>query len=260
MGFATAYRKLLVADARAKLANRADFALILLGVLATTFASAATLYFMLGAQGQLAGWSRGELIFMQGFMLCIFAPQSACYNGMFWVEWWLKNGNYIRFYQRPAHPLLLLALERFHPQGFIVLAIGLLYCALGLALAATPLSAGFWLAALLLWPLAVILLWAINLLAISSVFWLGESDPVFATVSRFTDMSRYPLEIFPQLAQRVFMLLPLAALVYWPARVMLRSSSLPATWLGMATLAVLCMALLDRVWHAGLRRWAGAGG
>ncbi|QZA80927.1 ABC-2 family transporter protein [Deefgea piscis] len=258
--FWRAYWRMVGSEARARLEHRADFALMILGVTATSLSTAATMYFMLGASGTVAGWHRGELIFMQGFMFCIFAPQSACYNGMFWLEHWLKTGAFLRFYTRPANPLLLLALERFHPQGFVVLAIGLAYSLFGLwgsPLLSEPL---FYLGFVLLLPLSALVLWVINLAAISTCFWIGESDPVFSMSGKLTDMSRYPLDLFPKLATMIFMALPLAGTVWWPCQALLRSANLPLTVLGMAALALICVGLLNGMWQRGMRRYAGAGG
>ncbi len=258
--FWQAYRRMLGTEARARLENRADFALMILGVLATSLSTAATLYFMVGESGRIAGWGRGELIFMQGFMFCIFAPQSACYNGMFWLEHWLKTGHFLRFYLRPAHPLLLLALERFHPQGFVVLTIGLAYCAFGLWGSPILAEPVFYLGFILLMPLAAVVLWAINMAAISTSFWIGEAYPVFMTVGKLTDMSRYPLDLFPKLAATLFMALPLAGTVWWPCQALLRGANLPLTILAMVALAGACTLLLHWMWQGGMRRYAGAGG
>ncbi|WP_027468727.1 ABC-2 family transporter protein [Deefgea rivuli] len=258
--FWRAYRRMVGSEARARLENRADFALIILGVAVTSLSTAATLYFMLGATGTIAGWNRGELIFMQGFMFCIFAPQSACYNSMFWLEHWLKTGAFLRFYTRPANPLLLLALERFHPQGFIVLVIGLAYCLFGLWGSSLLFEPMFYVGFALLMPLSALVLWVINLAALSTCFWLGESHPVFMTTGKLVDMSRYPLDLFPKLATMIFMALPLAGTVWWPCQALLRNASLPLTWLGMALLAGVCVAGLNWMWQAGMRHYAGAGG
>ncbi|HSC81278.1 MAG TPA: ABC-2 family transporter protein [Chitinolyticbacter sp.] len=260
MSYFAAYGRLIAADAKVKLAHRADFAFILLGMIATSLASGAALYLMVGQGGTMAGYSRYELVFMQGFMFCTYAFESSFCNAMYMLETWLKNGNFVRYYLRPVHPIKTLLLERFHPQGLIVLGVGLAFCGFALAHLPDLVDTRFVLAFLLLWPLAALLLTTINLAAISSCFFVGEFFPVFHTVGKITDMSRYPFEVFPKLMRHAFQLLPLAGLVWLPCQVLLRGEPLLPILAGMLLLAAVSLGLLNWQWRAGMRRWAGAGG
>lgn len=260
MTFATAYLRMARADAAAKMENRADFGLIMLGVISTSLASMLTVYFMLGASGTVMGWSRGEIIFMQGFVFTIFAPQSSCFNAMYWVEVWLKNGNFTRFYTRPGHPLLLLMLEKFHPQGFICLFTGLAYCVFGLWNTPYLTDWLFWIKFAIMLPFAAIVLLSINMMAVSSCFWFGESFAMQITVGKLTDMSRYPLELFPKIARYAFMALPLAGIVWWPSLALLRDANVWSTIALMGLIAVGSLYALHWQWKLGMRHWAGAGG
>ncbi|WP_047394572.1 ABC-2 family transporter protein [Chitinibacter sp. ZOR0017] len=258
--FFTAWRRLALADCKVKLESRADFALIVCGMFFTSVSSGASLYLMLGNAGEIAGYNRYELIFMQGFMFLTYVFESSCCNAMYMLESWLKNGNFVRYYLRPIHPLQMLLLERFHPQGLVVAATGLAF--MGFALAHLPgvWSLGFVLQLVILLPLASITLNAINQMAIASCFFFGEYSPVFHTVGKLTDMSRYPFELFPKLARQVFMLLPLAGIVWWPCQVLLRQQPIWQVAPLMLLIASGSVAALMWLWRAGMQRYAGAGG
>ncbi|XZG69005.1 ABC-2 family transporter protein [Chitinibacteraceae bacterium HSL-7] len=258
--FLRAWRYLIVADCKAKLDNRADFVLIITGMFFTSVSSAATLYLMLGAGGTIAGYTRYELIFMQGFMFLAYVFESSFCNAMYMLETWLKNGNFVRYYLRPVHPLQMLVLERFHPQGFVVAGTGLAFCWFALSHMPGVFGWHFMLGMLVLLPLSSIVLNAINQMAIASCFFLGEYFPVFHTVGKLTDMSRYPFELFPKLARSAFMMLPLAGIVWWPVQVLLKDASLVNVAVVMLVIAAVSLGLLVWQWRAGMRRWAGAGG
>ncbi|WP_028451712.1 ABC-2 family transporter protein [Chitinilyticum aquatile] len=258
--FLTAWWRMTVADCKVKLENRADFGLIIAGMFFTSVASGATLYLMLGQGGSIAGYSRYELLFMQGFMFLAYVFESSCCNAMYMLETWLKNGNFIRYYLRPVHPLQMLVLERFHPQGLVVAATGLAFCGFALANLPGVFGPAFVLQMVLLLPLAAIVLNAINQMAIASCFFLGEYFPVFHTVGKLTDMSRYPFELFPRIARGAFMLLPLAGIVWWPCQVLLKGQPLLPVLGAMTLIAGGSVLLLMWLWRAGMRRYAGAGG
>ena len=258
--YLTLFRRLIVADTKAKLSDRADFLLIVLGVASTTLTSAATIWLLAGDTGRVAGWDRSGLIFMQGMMLVSYSLQSACFNAQYWLESWLKDGSFLRFYLRPMHPVVLLSLERFHPQGIVLLLVGCAYCAFG----AYPYAAAhqWWFVPtfLLASALSALSYLAINLVAAGSAFWMGDTFPVITAANRLTDMARYPVDIFPALGRAAFQVLPLAVLAYWPAQALLKQTSLPLTLLAMSCFAVASLWVLHWVWLAGMRRYEGAGG
>ncbi|KAF0813745.1 hypothetical protein IGB42_01424 [Andreprevotia sp. IGB-42] len=256
----TLFSRLVIADTKAKLADRADFFLIMLGIASTTLTSAATVWLLAGSTGQIAGWDRGGLIFMQGLMIVSYSLQSACFNAQYWLETWLKDGNFLRFYLRPIHPVVLLSLERFHPQGIPLFMVGIAYCVFGAQHYAAVHAWWFIPAFIVLAALSALIYLAINLIAAGSAFWMGDTFPVLMTTGRLTEMARYPVDIFPALGRAVFQVLPLAVLAYWPAQALLKDTSLPATLVGMTLFAATGLWLLDRMWKAGMRRYEGAGG
>ncbi|UXY15807.1 ABC transporter permease [Chitiniphilus purpureus] len=258
--FFSAWRRLVLVDCRSKLESRADFVLILLGMFFTSVSSAATIYLMLGASNTIAGYNRYELIFMQGFMFMAYVFESSCCNAMYMLESWLKNGNFVRYYLRPIHPLQMLILERFHPQGLIVAITGISFLSFAVAHLPGVWSSTFLLHLLILLPLASITLNAINQMSIASCFFFGEHSPVFHTVGKLTDMSRYPFELFPKMVRQVFMLLPLAGIVWWPCQVLLRQQSIWLVAPLMLLIAAGSVTTLIWLWQLGMRRYAGAGG
>lgn len=258
--FFSAWRLLIAADCKVKLESRADFFLIILGMIFTSVSSGATLYLMLGSGGTIAGYTRYELLFMQGFMFLTYVFESSCCNAMYMLETWLKNGNFIRYYMRPVHPLQMLILERFHPQGIVVASTGLAFCIFALLHMPGVFGVEFMLAMLLLLPLASIILNTINQMAIASCFFFGEYSPVFHTVGKLTDMSRYPFELFPKLARNAFMLLPLAGIVWWPCQVLLKKKELLTVMPVMLLIASASVALLAWMWREGMYRYSGSGG
>ncbi|UXY15458.1 ABC transporter permease [Chitiniphilus purpureus] len=256
----TAFGRLARAELHAKLANRTEFLLIGLGVFATSLATAATLYLLAGQQGSIAGWNRYDLIFLQGFMLLAYSLQSGMFNAQFMLSRWLRDGSYLRTYLRPVHPLLQLALERFHPQGFLVMAFGLGYCVLAVWAGGTAQPWWFWPAFALLWLLAAVTFTAINLMAAASAFWFGEAWPTQSLVGRVTDMARYPLDMLPWLPRQCFMWLPLGALGYWPGRALLHGTPLLPVLGYMLLACAVSVWGAHRLWHAGMRHYEGAGG
>jgi ABC-2 type transport system permease protein len=226
--------------------------------------------FVLSVQGvvvyrfpELRGWGYAELALLYGFYVTVQALIDALGARFGYLPWQVLEGGLDRHLMRPGSPLLLLTL-----QGARVPVVDLLTAVLilsaGWAFARphfTPATALFLAAALLG---AGMVEYAVRLGFQLFCFWWPGAGFGWITVIQ-GEASRFPISLLGRSIQAAFTLLvPIAFIAYYPARLLLGKAddgALLPLWAGYLTplVGLSALALVVAIWHAGLRRYQGAG-
>ncbi len=222
---------------------------------------------VLGPQGRLAGFSRGE-------MLTYFILTRWLYELTGPAVWWdityeIYEGDLAFHLLRPQrYDLYHFALIVGSKLPYALVGLGVVVpFALSVGAAwVWPPSVGAWAAFGVSVALAIALAFQFTFLFSLSAFWLEDTGGVSLLTYFVVPLaagSLLPLDLFPRPVAALLHALPFAQLLYFPAQVYLGRVTGPAWWLGVAQqLAWLVglMLLNGWVWRRGLRRFRAVGG
>ena len=213
----------------------------------------------------LGGWNLQEVMFLHGISMVAFSIGDTIANGIQGIPTLIKAGEFDRLMIRPM-PIYLQAIVNEVSlrhvgqmiQGIILFAYGAIaadvswsfgngmYLALMIACAATLFVALFTIEAILSF-------WTVNSVEAINAFTYGGSD-----------ISQYPLHIFPKLFRNLFLwILPLGFTCYYPAMHLMDkedSIGLPRAvqYFGVPMTLIFCLAVAVG-WHFALRRHSSTG-
>jgi ABC-2 type transport system permease protein len=214
--------------------------------------------FLYAHASSIAGWSRDE---MRVFLGMYFVSDGFL---MTWLgQSWhfaedVKNGNLDPLRVRPGSPIVLYFFQRFSLEGCTNLALAFGWLAWSLA------RVGFEpdLAGLALLALAIAIAWWSRTLLVV-LFSTVEFQFVGSGLAKLLEYFAYsfgerPLDVFTRRLRWMFLhAIPVAALAWLPASIVLRRLAPLAATLDVLVLVALGVAV-SRLWRAGFRRYESA--
>lgn len=253
------YVLLLCLQYRAKSAHRADLLLQIVAALLRQGTWLAFLLVLLRRVPEIQGWNTWKLILLYGLATAPLGLNVLLFNGVWKLGELIRKGELDTLLLRPVDPVLHLFTRDVSLHGLGDLTIGV--TAVTLAAGHLPLPYGVWSVPLLLiFVLSGSLIYgSVNLASASLGFWFRELHNIPFLVHQFTDLARFPLNMYPRALFAVFLFpLPLAFVTYLPADLLTDGGSLwPA--LAAPTAALITHALARTVFRRGLRRYESAG-
>ncbi len=255
---------LIVSDTKTKLENRSDFALSILGMVVHSTTSLFTLVLICNHTNTIAGFDIHDLAFLQGFMLITYAVQNTSFSSQWDIAFKMVDGGIYRYYLRPIHPIVHLALEGFHPHGLAMLLIGFCYCVFGLVDNSIWMNWWYFPVFFFLALCSSLIYLSISIIVTSVAFWLKNPFgcyPIMNLVARVMDVARYPQEIFPNPIRAAFILFPVAFVSYFPSLILTgRSDNFVSVLIGVFSVAAISVCLMVVIWRKGMQAFEGAGG
>ncbi len=240
---------------------RVDFWVGMGGFLVIQATGVAFIYMVFQKIPQLNGWDFHQILFIYGFSQVPRAIDHLLTDNL-----WLLAGNIIvkgefdRYLVRPVSPLFHLLAERFQPDAFgeMIIGVGLLiYSMIRMHLTMSPGQVGLFILAILA---GTVIYFAIKLAFASLAFWVKSSQSILFMMYTFSEFAKYPTSIFsPFIRGVVTFALPFVFTAFVPASYFLgRDALLPAIG-GTVLAAVISCSLALLLWRAGIRRYESAG-
>jgi ABC-2 type transport system permease protein len=246
---------------KTRLQYRVDFIVGAIGMIFANAANLAVIWLIFGSVPTVKGWTYDELLFMSGFFVMALTPQQLFFD-VFWnLGWELQTGRFIRYYFRPLNMLFYFSSQSFDLKGLVQLAFGIGmvgYAAVRLPIAWSPARV------LLLavnWLSASLIMISILIGALSSSFWIINSNSLTGTIMTLREFGRYPLDIFSKAFRWIFTFIaPIGFLAFYPCQMLLKPwpQVSPAAWFSPVA-GFLSFAIAVAIWRKGIKSYSGTG-
>ncbi|MBI9011420.1 MAG: ABC-2 family transporter protein [Clostridiales bacterium] len=210
----------------------------------------------------LNGWTYHEVLFIYGLSQI---PRGI--DHLFTDNLWLLAGSYVKSGQfdkyllRPINPLFHLIAERFQPDAFgeIIIGVSIFTYAYGqLGLSFTVIQWGLLIIAILA---GVVIYTSIKLICASAALWTKKSQQFLFIVYQLSDFSSYPLSIFSTFIKAILtFVIPFGFVAFIPASYFIGKPVYPLTILwGVVVAAAFWTVGYQIVWKSGLRAYESTG-
>ena len=197
------YNKFLQQYIKSLIEYRADFILGLIGFTLVQGTSVIFIKLIFNTIPNLSGWSFYEILFIYGFAQIprgidhIFTDNLWMLSGNIIV-----NGNFDRYLIRPFNPLFGIIAEKFQPDGFGELIIGIIL----MVASSNNLNITFTFGKILLLLFAIIcasfIYTAIKLAVACIAFWIKFAQSYLFMTYQLSNFAKYPMGIYPGAIRR----------------------------------------------------------
>jgi ABC-2 type transport system permease protein len=246
---------------KTRLQYRADFIVGSIGMFFANASNLVVIWLIFGSVPSVKGWTYHELLFMTGFFVMALTPQQLFFD-VFWnLGWQLQSGQFIKYYFRPLNMMFYFTSQSLDLKGLVQLAFGI-----GIVwYAGSRLSVAWSLARVLLlvvnWISASLIMIAILISALSSSFWIINSNSLTGTIMTVREFGRYPLDIFSKAFRWIFTFIaPIGFLAFYPCQMLLKPwpQVSPAAWFSPIA-GFVSFAIAVAIWKKGVRSYSGTG-
>jgi ABC-2 type transport system permease protein len=207
----------------------------------------------------LGGWSPAEVLFLFGFTAMVLGLAEATINGIWWLPFYVVDGQLDRLLVYPLNSLgfVLLSRPELHSVGNFT--TGLVTVVIAWSLASPPA-----LAALLvpLWVICGAIVYTAVLVVVGSLT-LRASGPfanhLFA-VHQLFNTARYPTNIYPRwLSTLTLFVMPFGATIFLPANWLRGQGSLALALVAPPAAALITGLLATLSWNVALKGYQSTG-
>lgn len=254
------YFKILTQDIKSKMSYRADFIISMIGMLATTFAGAASFWLIFQNFPNINGWNYNEMIFLYGFSLISATPAQCLFDNNWSLRLAVYSGDFIKYCFRPVNLFFYFISEVFDIKGLGQLGFGIaavVYAWIKLELTVSFSSIMLFVVMSLAASLFVI---AILNLAACTCFWVVNSFFILQLYGTFRDYAKYPITIFSPVLKALFtFIIPIGFMAFYPSQLFLRPQDV--NWIVWTTplFGVLFFYISYKVWMKGAMNYSGTG-
>ena len=243
---------------RQQLAFRIDFVFSLLVTAASIASGIAAIGIVFVHTETLGGWPRGEAIVLLGtFQLITVLLNTFIAPNLQWFGGQVKGGALDETLLKPISSLVVASLGSCRPLALVHAILALATVALGLRDLGLIPSIEAVTSYVLLLGVALVLTWAVRVLAACFTLWFPSVglDVLFTSAWQF---ARYPVSIYREPLPFVLTyLVPVAFISTIPAQTLTRGPDPTLLLSGLAAAAVSIL-LVRTVWDTGLRRYVSA--
>jgi len=241
--------------------SKANFFIGFLGFLTTQATGIAFLYLVFQNIPSLNGWSYYEILFIYGFSQL---PRGIdhLFTDYIWVLGVrvIVRGEFDRYLLRPINPLFHLISERFQPDAFGELAVGIVITSAAAIKLGIKMSISKIIILLVLILAGAVIYTAIKLFFATLAFWIKNSLPVMNLVYSMSDFAKYPNSIYSKFVQGVItIIIPFAFTAFIPASYFTGKTSLALALGGTVGVAVVSFSIAYAFWLYGIKSYESAG-
>lgn len=255
------YKQFLKQYIKSLLEYRADFVLGLIGFVLVQFVGVVVIKLIFNSIPKLSGWSYYEVLFIYGLAQIprgidhVFTDNLWILSGRIIVE-----GKFDRYLVRPLNPLFQLIAERFQPDGFGEILIGVML----LVTACIKLNISFTLFQLLLLLstilFASLIYTAIKLAVASIAFWIKFAQSYLFMTYQLSSFTKYPINIYPKAIRLLLtFIIPFAFTGYFPGAYFLGRENI---WSGIALtylVGIVGICVSYFIWTLGMKQYESSG-
>lgn len=241
--------------------SKVNFFVGLAGFLTTQVSGIVFLYLVFQQIPTLSGWSYYEILFIYGF-----AQLPRGLDHLFTDYIWMVGmrviirGEFDRYLLRPLNPLFQVIAERFQPDAFGEIIVGIVVT----AFATTKLGIDITFLKVLLFIILIIagavIYTSIKLFFASLAFWIKNSLPLMNLTYMTSDFSKYPIKIYSKFVRVIItIIIPFAFTAFIPASYFTGKTSLTLALFGTLATAIISFTVAYSVWLLGIKNYESAG-
>lgn len=255
------YRLFLAQYIKSLMEYRGDFLLGLIGFLFVQGVGIIFLQLVFNTIPSLQGWTFYEILFIYGFAQ-IPRGIDHIFTDYLWIFSWktIAKGEFDRYLLRPLNPLFQVIAERFQPDGFGELIMGLLLVILAGAKLQLQIDL-LWLILFLFVTLCATLIYTSIKLAVTSIaFWVKFAQSYLYMTYQLSGFVKYPMSIYPNAMKFVLSyLIPFAFTGFYPAAYFLGKESILMGVILPFVISIIAFIIAYRIWCIGMKRYESAG-
>lgn len=239
-----------------ELAHRVNLTFELFQTSVSIGAGLAAVLLLFAQVGQLAGWSRTEVIILLGaYYLVSGLLRTFVEPNLDWFSDRVVKGDLDEKLLQPVPLLFALSLGTCSPLAITQVILGGTVMVIGASDIA--LSAGQVLACLLLLTAGTVIAWASRALLAALAFWAPGLEPT-VLYTAFWQLGRYPVAVYhPAVRGLLTYVVPVAFIATFPAQALTRGAQAPLLAGGLLA-AAGAVIVVRLVWQAGLRHYTSA--
>ncbi|EKQ52246.1 MULTISPECIES: ABC-2 family transporter protein [unclassified Clostridium] len=255
------YNKFLQQYIKSLIEYRADFILGLIGFTLVQGANIIFIKLIFNTIPNLSGWSFYEILFIYGFSQIPRGIDHIFTDNLWMLSGYIiVNGNFDRYLIRPLNPLFQVLAERFQPDGFGELIIGIILA----VISSNNLGINFTFSKLVLFIFAVIcgslIYTAIKLAVASIAFWLKFAQSYLFMTYQLSNFTRYPIGIYPNTIRNILtFIIPFAFTGYYPGAYFLGKGSLFSGVILTFLVAIIGLCISYLIWLKGINKYESSG-
>jgi ABC-2 type transport system permease protein len=253
--YLTLYKMALLSRAE----YRVDFAVGVLTAISMQLAAFAFFWVVMTHAPGLGGWTPGQVLALFGLTAIVLSLSEACLNGIWWLPWYVLDGQLDRLLVYPVRSLLFVLLSRpeLHSLGNFTTGV------VTLGVAWSMMGAPLWALALVpLWAVSGAVIYTAGLVIMGSVT-LKVTGPWtlhMMAIHQLLNASRYPASIYPRwLGALILFVLPFGAAIFFPVSWLRGDGSLAVALLAPPVAAVTTTLLAFVAWDFALRTYQSTG-
>lgn len=239
---------------------RVDF---LIGMFAFLFSQSAGLLFLyviFQNINALAGFSIDQILLMYGISLIPKGIDHLIFDNLWLLPRTIRQGQMDRYLLRPIPPLYAFLVERFQPDAFGEIILGIALTVITLLRLSVTLTAFHIIGLISFILVGIFVFTALKLITSSTSFWLKNSYPLMQITYDMSDYTKYPLLIFPKFIQLLMtFIIPFALVSYYPTLFILGETSFIQAFGYLVIVTVLLSLLGLWVWKKGLKHYESTG-
>lgn len=255
------YIKFLLQYLKSLMEYRADFIIGLFGFIIIQATGIAFLYLVFQRIPSLNGWSFNEILFIYGF-----AQLPRGLDHLFTDNLWLLSGRIIvrgefdKYLLRPINPLFHLIAERFQPDAFGELIIGIFLIITSLGKLNIQLTFVNVIAFIFVVLCGSVIYTSVKLFFASFAFWLKFSQSILFMNYMLADFTKYPITIYSKWIRVVLtFVVPFAFTAFFPAGYFVGKVSMSVAVGGTALAAIASFIIAYTTWNFGIKAYESAG-
>lgn len=240
---------------------KADFVLGLIGFILAQFTGVIFIKLIFNSIPKLSGWSFYEILLIYGMAQIPRGIDHVVTDNLWLLSWnIIVQGQFDKYLIRPLNPLFQLIAERFQPDGFGEIIIGIIL----LTTSCIKLNIQFDFVRILLLISVIIaatlIYTAIKLATASIAFWVKSGQAYLKMAYELSDFVKYPVNIYPKAIKLLLtFIIPFAFTGYFPGAYFLGRESI---WSGifltyLISIAGMCVAYL--IWKNGMKNYESSG-
>jgi ABC-2 type transport system permease protein len=238
---------------------RVDFAVGIVTAVAMQLAALAFYWIVFTRAPGLGGWSSKEVLLLFGLTAMVLGVSELFGNGIWWLPWYVQDGQLDRLLVCPANSLVLVLMSRPELHAIGNLSAG----AITFGMAWSALSPPTWALLLVPWWVgcgSIVYTGVLVLVGALMLRVIGPSTSHLFAAHQVLNTSRYPLSVYPGgLRALLLFLFPFGAAIFVPADFIRGHGSLlgAVAWPFVAALGTGTAAKL--AWDAALRGYQSTG-
>lgn len=253
--YLTLYRMALLSRAE----YRVDFVVGVLTAVLMQLAAFAFFWVVMAHAPGLGGWTAGQVLALFGLTAIVLSLSEGFLNGIWWLPWYVLDGQLDRLLVYPVRSLLFVLLSRpeLHSLGNFTTG------AITLGVAWSMMHAPLWALALVpLWAISGAIIYTAGLVIMGSVT-LKVTGPWtlhMLAIHHLLNASRYPASIYPRwLGAIILFVLPFGAAIFFPVSWLRGDGSLVVALLAPPFAAFVMTVLAFRAWDLALTSYQSTG-